>query len=547
MNEKLVLIGIDGLDVDLLQAKRRSGLLPSLARLASEGELLYLTSPVPPSSLAAWATLSSGVGPERHGLLLPEEPSAAGLRPTGHASWRAPPVWERLADVGVATASIGWPGTIPGAAWTGQHIDSRYPVATGRGRDDWPLPLDVAPSELREHLREVRVHPAELPPALTAPLLPSVVDASADHIMTVLSSLARTASAQAGLYELLSAEAWQALFVFLEWPTLVAAALGCEKASLPDAAWVLLDQAVGALVSRAPADACVLLASTGSEGSGFVIARGGEFGRGEHDVARSTLALAPSILRHFDYVDVSLQPPIQSGRASKRLPPWSRRPPAADRDARQGDSERLRAFGLVLPSPDPVWRARHLIAEAEVVLAGDPERAAMLADEALAAGDTIGGLGILAAASVAMGDGKPLTGIADRIGAIQPDHQWRDLVLGAASALAGDEVGARPHLARVERNGSPDDRLRAASLWLMLGRRSAAARLFRNRLATTPHHLGALLGLLSTQTVRGIEAEQLLRRVLALQPDHAGVRAALANLLRAVGRSKEADQLVATC
>ena len=172
MNEKLLLIGVDGLDWTGFRAAVGAGLLPGMAALAARGAAGRLASPAPPGP-AAWTTVATGVAPPAHGVVHAGEAWAGGLRPVGAASWRRRPVWERLARAGVPTLAVAWPATRPGAGWRGVQVDDRLGDVSGLSADDWPLPLDIAPADLREAIRAVRVHAADLPLELLAPLAPS--------------------------------------------------------------------------------------------------------------------------------------------------------------------------------------------------------------------------------------------------------------------------------------------------------------------------------------------------------------------------------------
>ena len=66
---RVVMIGIDGLDADLLRVYGPS--LPHLRRLMLESPFLELTSSFPPETAPAWASLYTGLHPSNHGLMSP--------------------------------------------------------------------------------------------------------------------------------------------------------------------------------------------------------------------------------------------------------------------------------------------------------------------------------------------------------------------------------------------------------------------------------------------------------------------------------------------
>ena len=64
---RVVMIGIDGLDADLLRVYGPS--LPHLRRLMLESPFLELTSIFPPETAPAWASLYTGLHPSNHGII----------------------------------------------------------------------------------------------------------------------------------------------------------------------------------------------------------------------------------------------------------------------------------------------------------------------------------------------------------------------------------------------------------------------------------------------------------------------------------------------
>jgi predicted AlkP superfamily phosphohydrolase/phosphomutase len=67
-NKKLLILGIDGLDPQLLQGYMDQGKMPNFAALASRGGFLLLQTSIPPQSPVAWANLITGMNPGSHGI-----------------------------------------------------------------------------------------------------------------------------------------------------------------------------------------------------------------------------------------------------------------------------------------------------------------------------------------------------------------------------------------------------------------------------------------------------------------------------------------------
>ena len=65
---KLVILGFDGLDPDLVQQYIRAGQMPTFARLMERGGLYPLETTVSPESPTAWASFATGVNPGKHNI-----------------------------------------------------------------------------------------------------------------------------------------------------------------------------------------------------------------------------------------------------------------------------------------------------------------------------------------------------------------------------------------------------------------------------------------------------------------------------------------------
>jgi predicted AlkP superfamily phosphohydrolase/phosphomutase len=67
-SRKLIILGIDGLDPDLLDKFMAAGKMPNFARLAAQGSYRRLTTSIPPQSPVAWSNLITGMNAGGHGI-----------------------------------------------------------------------------------------------------------------------------------------------------------------------------------------------------------------------------------------------------------------------------------------------------------------------------------------------------------------------------------------------------------------------------------------------------------------------------------------------
>jgi predicted AlkP superfamily phosphohydrolase/phosphomutase len=64
----MIILGVDGLDPDLLTKFIAEGKMPNFARLAQEGSFRRLTTSIPPQSPVAWSNLITGMNAGGHGI-----------------------------------------------------------------------------------------------------------------------------------------------------------------------------------------------------------------------------------------------------------------------------------------------------------------------------------------------------------------------------------------------------------------------------------------------------------------------------------------------
>lgn len=112
MPDRLLLIGLDSMDKDLVFKWADDGLLPTFERLLQDASWGLVDNPPGLVSGATWQSFSSGVGPSRHGLYNAYEffdPNSYGVGVYESRDPRFPPFWEVLSQAGKRVAVIDVP------------------------------------------------------------------------------------------------------------------------------------------------------------------------------------------------------------------------------------------------------------------------------------------------------------------------------------------------------------------------------------------------------------------------------------------------------
>lgn len=194
MSSKLLLIGLDAADWDLLSEKVASGKLPHLSRLMQRGTSGPLRSLRPLFSPALWATIATGKRPYQHGItdfVLPT-PSGKGLRTYNSSSRSSPAIWEMLSFSHRSSHVVGWWNTAPAEKIQGIMVDETFRIASFSCDQPWPVrPSSVSPSSLAEELASCRVHPQQLSMSLLQRLIPKLyeIDPTVDWRLSAIAKI----------------------------------------------------------------------------------------------------------------------------------------------------------------------------------------------------------------------------------------------------------------------------------------------------------------------------------------------------------------------
>ncbi len=138
-DQKLIILGIDGMDPQLLKKLMAEGKMPNFSTLAQTGSFRLLTTSIPPQSPVAWSNLTTGMNAGGHGIFdfIHRDPhtlrpyfSASRVEPPKHrihmGNWVIPlgggsaeqlrqgkSFWETLDDYGVPNLIFRMPSNFP--------------------------------------------------------------------------------------------------------------------------------------------------------------------------------------------------------------------------------------------------------------------------------------------------------------------------------------------------------------------------------------------------------------------------------------------------
>lgn len=165
-NNKVIIIGVDSLDWNILQVFIDRGLLPTFARLIETGSSGAFLSRHQQYRSAACTSMMTGVEPILHGVLHDMEYGPGGLsaRSVTAESIRVPRVWELAAASDIAANVMAWPALVKSKPIKGIQVMNGIQSLDAAAVDVWPLsPESVMPLSWRENVLDYRVFPDDIP------------------------------------------------------------------------------------------------------------------------------------------------------------------------------------------------------------------------------------------------------------------------------------------------------------------------------------------------------------------------------------------------
>jgi predicted AlkP superfamily phosphohydrolase/phosphomutase len=165
---KLLIIGIDSADWQLLNPLLDEGRLPNMAAFREQSASGGMETFVPlTKSPILWASISTGVAPEMHGI--GGFVKGADQDPITGLDWQAPAIWDIAGAADLSSAVIGMWTTYPAREINGAVVSDFLPYGHGR---EAPLEGLVSPAAYTEEILAARVDPQDIPLADLAHFLP---------------------------------------------------------------------------------------------------------------------------------------------------------------------------------------------------------------------------------------------------------------------------------------------------------------------------------------------------------------------------------------
>ena len=172
---KLLLIGWDAADWDVIWPLVHAGKMPALKSLIARGTHGNISTMNPPYSPMLWTSVATGKTPDKHGVLgfIEVTPDAQSVRPVTTLSRKTRALWNIFHNQGMRSNLVGWWPSFPAEPINCYVISDRFQKTHMDPRLQTPIsPKSVHPWDKSEDFKDLRMFPFEITKAHLLPFVP---------------------------------------------------------------------------------------------------------------------------------------------------------------------------------------------------------------------------------------------------------------------------------------------------------------------------------------------------------------------------------------
>lgn len=221
-NTKLLLIGWDAADWQVIDPLMAAGKMPTLKKLIGQGVRGNIATLSPPLSPMLWTSIATGKRAYDHGIhgFVEMSPLSGEVLPVRSTTRKVKAIWNILNEAGLRTNVVNWWPSHPAEKLQGAVVTNQYHKDAPPYGTPWPLDqAAVSPERHLKKLEELRFHPAELSIQHILPFIPEAasLDPENDKVLKPLMRvLAHCVSVHNAATYLMENEDWDLMAVYYE-------------------------------------------------------------------------------------------------------------------------------------------------------------------------------------------------------------------------------------------------------------------------------------------------------------------------------------------
>lgn len=219
---KLLLIGWDAADWEIIWPLIRAGKMPALKSLIQDGVYGNMSTMTPPYSPMLWTSVATGKTPDKHGILgfIEVTPDAKTVRPVTTTSRKTRALWNIFHNQGMVSNLVGWWPSFPAEPINGYVVSDRFQKTSMDPYKQTPMsPKAIHPWEKKDEFKYLRMFPFEITEAHLYPFVPRAHDVDQENHKG-LSAIAKIVSENASVHNaftrLLRTSEWDFMAVYYD-------------------------------------------------------------------------------------------------------------------------------------------------------------------------------------------------------------------------------------------------------------------------------------------------------------------------------------------
>ena len=220
--EKVLLIGWDAADWQMIRPLIDQGLMPTFAKFIDEGINGNLATIRPILSPMLWNSIATGKRADKHGIcgFVEPLPDGTGIRPITSTSRKTKAIWNILSQNDLKSNVVGWFASHPAEPIRGTVVTDYFVHPQPKGQDSDSLPAGVChPERLMAPLARLRVKPQNIDAQAVLPFVPRAAEIDGtkdDRLRKLATLLMRTSNIQAAACALMVKEPWDFMAVYYD-------------------------------------------------------------------------------------------------------------------------------------------------------------------------------------------------------------------------------------------------------------------------------------------------------------------------------------------
>jgi len=219
---KVLLIGWDAADWDIIWPLIAKGKMPALKGLIQRGVYGNMSTMNPPYSPMLWTSVATGKTPDKHGVLgfIEVTPDAKTVRPVTTTSRKTRALWNIFHNKGLQSNLVGWWPSFPVEPINGTIISDRFQKTSRNPKKQTPMSeFVIHPWEKKDEFKDLRMFPFEITQAHLYPFVPRAHDVDQDMhrgLAAIASVVSQNTSVHNAATKLLRTSEWDFMAVYYD-------------------------------------------------------------------------------------------------------------------------------------------------------------------------------------------------------------------------------------------------------------------------------------------------------------------------------------------